>query len=337
MEENVTIDIKTLRVEQRRNTFGHIARRLGADKPASRYEEGTLDLQATDNFHYKPLWGADHWVFDKRRTAIQMEDWYVLRDPRQYYYASYNIARANQYQATEHNFDFVEKRGLMTLMDQAWRETVAFYLLPLRHVEWGANMNSTDICDRGYGAAVTAPCIFSAGDHLAMAQIIGRIGLMLDRNTGSLLEQAKTDWMDAAEWQGVRRMVEDSFVIGDWFEQFIAQNLCMDGVLYPLVYSRFEAAGQSKNAAGLSMLTEFMSEWFTEHSRWADSVVKSVVAESPANKALVEGWFATWCERATAAYTPLATKVLGAEAGKAAIDQTVAELRKRAAGLGLSA
>ena len=52
-------------------------------------------------------------------------------------------------------------------------------------------MNMTEICQRGYGTAVTAPCIFSAGDHLGMAQIVSRIGLELDGQTGASLDAAK--------------------------------------------------------------------------------------------------------------------------------------------------
>lgn len=332
----LSVDIKTLRIEQRRNTFGHVARRLGADKPASRYEEATYDIQATDNFHYKPLWGADFWHYDPRRTAIVMADWYALKDPRQYYYASYNIARAGQIQTTETNFDFVDKRGLLNGIDADWRDAVAFYLLPLRHVEWAANNNCADMCDRGYGAAITAPCIFAAGDHLGMAQIIGRIGLALDGNSGSSLERAKADWMNAPEWQGVRRMVEDSMVTGDWFELYVAQHLAMDGILYPLVYGRFDVAGQAHGAMAVSMLTEFMGEWFTEHSRWVDAVIRTAARESDANRASLSGWFAAWRDRASSAFAPLAARVLGADAGAPAVAETAAALNARAAALGLT-
>lgn len=331
----MTIEIKTLKIEPRRQTFGHIARRLGADKPASRYEEGTLDVQATANFHYKPLWGADYWHFDPRRTKIVMEDWYKLRDPRQYYYASYNIARASQSQTTETNFDFVEKRDLLAQLDPAWRNVVAFYLLPLRHMEWAANNNSADMCDRGYGAAVTAPCIFAAADHLGMAQIIGRVGLALDGNSGALLEQAKQHWLEAPEWQGLRRMAEDSMVTADWFELFVAQHFAIDGVLYPLVYGKFDLAGQRHGATALSMLTEFMGEWFGEHSRWVDAVIKTAAAESDANRALLGQWFTVWRDRAAQAFAPLAARVLGEEAGAAALNDTVAALTARAQALGL--
>ncbi|HLN24887.1 MAG TPA: aromatic/alkene monooxygenase hydroxylase subunit beta [Patescibacteria group bacterium] len=333
----MSIDIKTIKVEQRRNTFGHIARRLGGDKPASRYEEGTFDIQATANFHYKPLWDVDHWQYDEGRTQIRLKDWYVLRDPRQYYYANYTIARAAQSQANERAFDFVEKRNQLALLSPAWRETVSFYLLPLRHVEWGANMNCGNMCDRGYGTAVTAPCLFSAADHLAMAQILGRIGLALDGNTGTSLDAAKARWMEAGEWQDLRRLVEDSLVIEDWYEQMVAQNLCFDGLLYPLVYKLFDAEGQAHGATGLSMLTEFMSEWFAEHSRWVDSVIKITAAESGENKDLINGWLSKWSAAAAAALRPLAVRVLGNQKGAAAIDTVVADLKKRALTLGLTA
>lgn len=332
----MTIDIKTMKVEPRRGTFSHIARRYGVDKPASRYDEATYDVQATENFHYKPLWGSQFWHYDQGRTVIKMADWYAFRDPRQYYYATYNIARASQIQATEKNFDFVEKRGMLEGLDPAWRETIEFYLLPLRHAEWGANMNSSSLCEKGYGTAITAPCIFSAGDHLAMAQIIGRIGLLFDGSSGTSLERAKLRWMTAPEWQDIRRLVEDTLVIEDWFELFVAQNLVIDGLTHPLVYGRFDAAGRAKGAAGVTMLCEFMSEWFPEHSRWADAMVKIAAAESADNKAHLSGWCAAWTQRVAAAFTPLAVKVLGEEAGAAAIADGVKILQTRAAALGLA-
>lgn len=331
----MSIDIKTLKVEPKRQTFAHVARRLGADKPASRYEEGTYDLQATDHFHYKPLWDVDHWTYDERRTAVKMADWYVLRDPRQYYYATYNIARANMYQATERNFDFVEKKNMLALMSQDWRGKVEQYLIPLRHVAWGANMNASNICTLGYGTAVTAPAIFTAGDQLAIAQVISRIGMLFDGGSGVSLDKGKALWMTAAEWQGVRRLVEDTLVIQDWFELFVAQNLVIDGLQYPLVYGAFDAEGNRQGATGVSMLTEFMSDWFTEHSRWVDAVIKLAAAESEANKALISGWFKTYAARAVDAFAPLAETVLGAGAADA-VATARATLEGRARGLGLT-
>lgn len=331
----MTIDLKTLNVEPKRHTFGHIARRKGGDAPASRYEEGMLDVQPTEHFHYKPLWEPEYWVYDPRKTAVEMADWYALKDPRQYYYATYNIARANMNQAVDRNFAFVEKRTMLAGLDPAWRTMVETYLLPMRHVSWGANMNMTSICDRGYGTAVTAPCMFSAADHLGMAQIISRIGLALDDNSGDSLDAAKQAWMEAPYWQGVRRLVEDTLVIKDWFELFVAQALVIDSVLHALVFDAFDGAGQSKGGAAVSMLTEFMIEWRAEQSRWVDAVIKTAAAESPQNNALITGWGKDWLARTVEAATPLCAHVLGADSAALTDIENELVARCRKLGLGL--
>ena len=128
--EIVTVQIKTIDLEPKRQTFGHIARRLGGDKPASRYQEATLDVQATDNFHYKPLWEPEFWHYDTGKTAVVMEDWYKPLDPRQYYYAAYNIARANMNQAVERNFAFIEERGLIQKLSPEAKAAIERGLLP---------------------------------------------------------------------------------------------------------------------------------------------------------------------------------------------------------------
>jgi phenol hydroxylase P1 protein len=312
----VTIQIKTLDFEPKRQTFGHVARRLGGDKPASRYQEAVLDLQATANFHYKPLWEPQFWQYDFGKSAVKMDDWYKPLDPRQYYYATYNIARANMNQSVERNFAFVEERGLIEKLSPATKARIERGLLPLRHLHWGSNMNMSEICQRGYGTAITAPCIFSAGDHLGMAQIISRIGLTLDGQTGASLDKAKDVWMTDPAWQGARKLIENTFVERDWFQLYVAQTLGVNAVLFDLAYKNCDAAW-ADSATTVAMLTEFMSDWRAEESRWSDHVVKTVAAESADNKALISKWTAYWIDRATEAAKPLSAALLG-DGGKAA-------------------
>lgn len=328
----MTIEIRTRAVEPKRETFGHLARRFGRDRPATRYEEGTFDVQATDNFHYRPTWKPEFELYDPARTAIRMADWYALRDPRQYYYGNYNMARAAMSQAADRSLEFVEKRGLLDALTPECRSAVEDYLIPLRHVEWGANMNCGLIAEAGYGTAVTAAALFSAADHLGMAQVIGRIGLLLDGSTGAALARAKTAWLSAPPWQPVRRLVEDTLVIGDWFEVLVAQNLALDGILYPLVYDRFDVRGGDT----ISILCEFIVDWYAEHSRWVDAMISVAASESDANRTRLCDWFATWAARARDAYLPLARRVLGDEAGDAAVTAVHAGLAARAVRLGLA-
>ena len=329
----MSVQIKTIEYEPKRQTFGHVARRLGADKPASRYLEATLDLQPTANFHYKPQWEPEFWHFDTRKTSVVMQDWYKPLDPRQFYYATYNIARANMIQSVERSFIFADDRGLIQKLSADARSQIEHGLLPLRHLHWGSNMNMTEICQRGYGTAITAPSIFSAGDHLGMAQIVSRIGLALDGQTGVSLDMAKETWLNNPAWQGVRKLIEDTFVERDWFQLFVAQTLAVNGVVLDLIYKHADAAWKEAGVT-IAMLTEFMTDWRAEESRWSDFVIKTVAAESPENKALVSQWAKLWIDRAVEAAMPLAASLLG-DNGAAAIAAGEAT-RKRAASLGLA-
>jgi phenol/toluene 2-monooxygenase (NADH) P1/A1 len=263
-----------------------------------------------------------------------MEDWYKPLDPRQYYYATYNIARANMNQAVERNFAFVEERGLIERLSPDSKAAIERGLLPLRHLHWGSNMNMAEITQRGYGTAVTAPCIFSAGDHLGMAQIVSRIGLELDGQTGSSLEGAKQIWLSDAAWQGARKLIEDTFVERDFFQLYVAQTLGVNGVLFDMFYKQADAAWRD-GALPVAMLTEFMSDWRAEESRWSDHVVKTVAAESDANKALVSQWASHWIDRATEAAKPLSTALMNDDGKAAHAAREAAVTRARSLGLAI--
>ena len=135
------IDLRTVSITPLRQTYNHIAERLGADKPASRYIEGTMNVQPDANFHYRPTWDPEHELFDPRRTRLVMRDWYALKDPRQFYYGAYTQARARMQEVAEADFEFVEERGLADRYDDAARRKALDFYVPLRHVAWGANMN----------------------------------------------------------------------------------------------------------------------------------------------------------------------------------------------------
>lgn len=332
----MNLDIKAENLTPRRSTYAHVARRYGDDRPASRYDEATYDLQATTNFHYRPLWQPEYEIFDVRRTAVVMEDWYAFSDPRQYYYATYNINRANMNAAADRAFEFVADRGLVARIDPAWLDTVRHYLIPLRHFEWAADLNSLRITDWGYGTRVTSAAMFAAADRLGMAQLLTRISLVLDDNDEAGLTTARNAWLEAADWQGVRRMVEDTLVVQDWFETFMAQYVAADGILHPLVYGTFDDAGLEKGATAVSMMCEFMVDWMKDNVRWVDALVQVAASESEANAELLSGWYRTWRDRAVDAATPLATTVLG-DAGPSAVATIREGLDARMTGLGLTA
>ena len=329
----MNIDLQAREIQPLRNTFARVAAYTG-DKPASRYLEATLGMQPAANFHYRPTWEPEFELFDAARTAVKLADWDALRDPRQFYYANWTMARARQQEAMEANYQFVESRGLIDKIPDAQRAAACEVLMPLRHAAWGANMNNCTICSRGYGTAFTAPAMFHAMDHLAVAQYLTRLGLALGEP--GALEAGKNDWLQDPRWQGLRKLVEDTLVVNDPFELFVAQNLALDGLLYPLIYTHFvddHLAVQGGTA--VAMLTAFMPEWHDESARWVDAVTKVAAAASDDNRALITGWFKTYADSAQAALAPVAEMALGAQ-GSAALTAVRAALDARARKCGLA-
>jgi phenol hydroxylase P1 protein len=331
----VQVDIKTSDIRPIRQTFAQVARRIGGDKPASRYQEATLHLQAETNFHYRPLWQPEFELYDKGRTAIAMADWYAFKDPRHYYYGAYTTTRARQQEGADKQFEFAEKRNLLGGLDVGVAESLRKVLVPLRHYEWGANMNNTYCASYGWGTAVTQACTFAAMDRLGIAQYISRIGLLLDGNVGSGLEAAKREWLDDPAWQGVRRVMENLFVTKDVFEVLLAQNLVFDGLVYPLIHRHYEQSIDVRAGQALAMLTSFIADWYDETARWVDATVKTAADESAANQSLLSQWYRTHRDEMAKALEPLATLALGTDPGATALHAVRGELDARAAKLGL--
>ncbi|XPV69538.1 MAG: phenol hydroxylase [Halarcobacter sp.] len=292
----MTLDIKSVDIKPKRLTFGHVARRIGEDKAATRYEEATYDLQSVTNFHYRPTYNPKYELYDERKTAIKMSDWYKFLDPRQYYYSNYVMTRAKQQEVAEQNFVFIEKRDLLAVMPQDVKEQILTCVLPLRHYEWGANMNNLQLVSESYGAAYASAAMFHAEDRLGNAQYITRIGLLIGENETEFLDKSKEIWLNDASWQPLRKAMEDSFVLEDWFELHMAQNVIMDGFLHPLFFNVFEQELNAKGGSAQGMMTEFITTWFEESSKWIDKTVSVASSESSENCEILTSWAARYID-----------------------------------------
>jgi phenol/toluene 2-monooxygenase (NADH) P1/A1 len=92
---------------------------------------------------------------------------------------------------------------------------------------------------------------------------------------------------------GLRRYVEDTFVVKDPFELWIAQNVALDGLLYPLVYG---AVRRRPHREGRAHRVDADRASSTNGSPRRPSgstpCLKTAAAESAANADLVAGWYA---------------------------------------------
>lgn len=257
-------------VEPRRKTFQNLIDRYG-DKPASRYDEGTVDVQPTENFHYRPLWGPDKELYDESYTAFRLEDPYSFRDPRQYYYAPYVTARAALHDAFGKTLDYVGQRELLGRLPAGWEELIASVVVPLRHYESGAQLLSVNGARFSYGTSIAQCLTYAAFDRIGNAQMLTRVGIAIGGGSADLLAGAKQAWMGQDSLQGLRRLVEELLIEDDWATQMIVIDLA-DRLLYPMLYHHLDEAALMGGAGAYSLVAQHFSNWFADHRRWIDAL-----------------------------------------------------------------
>jgi hypothetical protein len=162
-------ELRTLVVEPKRNTYEYLVERFG-DRPASRYQEGSYNVQSMSNFHYRPTWDADREVYDPNYTALRLTDPYGYKDPRQYYYTPYVANAAERFESFAQTLKYVEDRRLLDKMPENWHVHLTGFVLPLRHYESAAQLISSNASRFAWGTTVSQPMAFASFDRIGNAQ-----------------------------------------------------------------------------------------------------------------------------------------------------------------------
>lgn len=323
-------ELRTQVIEPQRKTFDHLVARFG-DRPASRYEEGSFDIQARENLHYRPLWDPTKEIYDESFSVLRLTDPYSFTDPRQYYYAPYVTSRAAMSDAFGSTLTYLESRGLLERLPDAWKDLVAQLVIPLRHYESGAQLISTAAARFGFGTTITQCAAYAAFDRIGNAQLISRLGIALDGGTAGLLEDAKQSWLEDEALQGLRKLVEETIVEQDWALALIALDVT-DQLLFRVLFAHLDDAAITGGAPAYSLAAQHLTEWFKDQRRWLDALYKTWTSDpelGAANAEILTSTVTGAVDRAVAALRPLAARadaLVGAGA-VAALEQVADDLR----------
>ncbi len=270
-------ELRTQVIEPKRKTFTNLVERYG-DRPASRYEEGSIDIQPVENLHYRPLYSADKEHYDPNWSAFKLADPYSFTDPRQYYYAPYVQSRAAMNEAFVKTIDYVESRGLLAKMPAGWDALVGEVLVPLRHWEAGTELVFIEGARWAWGTTIDQCCTYAAFDRIGNAQNLSRIGIVYGDGHDHALATAKDTWLSGPALQGLRRLIEELLAGDDWAKKVVAVDLT-DRLLYPLMYAHVDEAALTGGAGAYSLVAQHFSSWFADHRRWVDQLIKVWLAD----------------------------------------------------------
>ena len=307
-------------IEPVRQTFTPLVKRYG-DRPATRYEEGSVGIQSTEHFHYRPLWDPQHDIYDADYSVLKLSDPDAYTDPRQFYYTPYVVNRAALHEAFGRNLNYVVDRELLTKMPQPWQDLVTKTVLPLRYYESGAQLLNVEGGRFAYGTTIEQVFTYASFDRIGNAQILSRIGIALGENTDTVLATTKPAWLDDPGLQGLRRLIEELLVEPDWALSNIGLDLC-DRLVFPLLTAHLDEAALLSGAGAYSLLIQQLGVWWIDQRKWLDPLISAWVNDSEHGKANIEALqaaVATYLPQATAAVIDLAQEmdaVAGVEAEK---------------------
>ena len=264
-------ELRQLVIEPKRRTYRHVEDRIGSRAP-TRYEEATIGVQPTENFHYRPLWDPSHELYDPSYSRLRLSDPEAFLDPRQFYYGSFVMNRAQRGESLNQMVTLVQNRDLVQTLKYAWFGLMAGVVVALRHYEAGANLISINAARFAWGTPIAAATGFAAMDRLMNAQLLTEGGLTLGGK--ERLAQIKLGWMEDPTHQPARKLIEELLVEPDWAVALIALDQA-DRLIYPLLYEYLETIAFEQGVLFFSLVAPFLRDWYVEQRKWIGALEKA--------------------------------------------------------------
>jgi toluene monooxygenase system protein E len=213
-----------------------------------------------------------------------------FRDPRQTTYTSY-VALAREKES------FVD--GLLRSADatdydarlpEAWVGSLESFLPVLLYPCHGLQMVTAYVAHLAPVSEVVIALAFQQADEIRRVQRLAQRVAMLRKARPGFGERGRALWQDAPPWQPLRRVIEELIVTYGFGEAFVRLGL----VVKPLFDAFFVEHGahlaESQRDPLLCRLFFSLQEDCRWHESVADELVRALISDSTANRALMSGW-----------------------------------------------
>lgn len=310
-----------------KTTGAESARDFTFIKPAKRrvteYEAVTLRQQwETGGFdkggHFlTPADGRAPWRAES--TALAHPDWFAFRDPAQLWQRPYVRMQAEQERAIERMTEDTAAAGAFADIDRAWLDHfVAGHYRVWSFFENGLFRAFAPAQREALSDILGNALCFQAFDQMRHAQaIVSHLVAVEAAVPGVSDAGAKQRWLNEPAYQPMRRLVEQLVATNDWCEIPVATNLVILPLLAEVAVSgliRRQGPLYQDSVAPFIVLTAERDR--RRNVAWTQALVRMVTAAdvpaAAANRAVIEGWLATWQGRtleAIAALEPIAASV----------------------------
>jgi len=285
-----------------------------AGRRATQYEELTLHTQWSPKTFATQGWfspdSKGRGVWDESSTRLKASDWWGYRDPSQQWFRPYVELQTKSEQAIELAIRGARRAGLFAGLSRGWARILADYYSAYRFPEYGIFLALCYAQREALSDVVGTPLVFQSLDKVRHSQAIALCMMELEEMIPGFTDQrARPVWMEDPVYQPSREYVELLLACRDWGEILVAINLAYEPLVAGLITREFFVRGAAHNGDPVTpVILETVAADRERNMAASIELVRFLIADTAANRGVVQDWLSVWeprALRAAQAFAPL--------------------------------
>lgn len=318
-----------------------------AKRKPSQYEEITLHTQWDPRNFAVAGWfnldknGQPPWREDA--TLLKATDWWEYRDPNAEWFRPFVKRQADIGRSIEQAIAGAKRANTCAAFDESWTEFLQTHYAAYRFAEYGLFLILCQAQREAGSDVIAQPMIFQSVEKDRHAQDITLYCMELESQIEGFSDaRAKDTWMNAPEWQGLRRVTEYLLACRDWGEIYLVVNCLLEPLVSALICRELILRNAARHGDVITSVIAQAAESCRENNAASNTaLVEMLLKQAPVhNLAVINSWFDKWLplvEQAAEDITPLfSTLALCKVDGKDALTNVKAEFKAYMADLGLA-
>jgi toluene monooxygenase system protein E len=231
-------------------------------------------------------------------SPLRCSDWECFADPRRTTYARYTALQRDKETFVERLLATIAGTDYDRLLPRPWLSIVARVVAPLRYPCHALQMLAAYVAQMAPSGRITVAAMFQAADEMRRVHRLAYRLRMLQHSHAGLGDDSRQLWQADPLWQPLRETTERLLCTYDWGECFTALCLVLKPMLDDLWMVHLARLARRHGDDVLERLFASLDEDCRWHRAWSQALVATALADTPANREVMEQWIAVWRPRA---------------------------------------
>lgn len=242
---------------------------------------------------------------NQSQSIFQCADWNEFSDPAQYTYFKYISEKIEKTYLLQGLFQMSRTTRYYGELSADWIKKLQMLYAPQIYPAHAMQMMASYIGQLAPSARIVVASSFQAANEVSRIQTICENMDIVLGSYKALGNDSKNLWQTDAQYQPLRRLMEEALIVYDWGEAFVALNLCIKPILDEFFLNQFslQALVNGDHLTSNVAFYKFQeSEWQVD---WSIELAQIVLRQNPGITNQVKAWIDHWSNRTLDALLPL--------------------------------